>query len=96
MLKLLLSWSKMLMERGRQCENTRGCLPLDLPVRIGVFLVGGNVPSMGVAGLDSYDPGSVLGLTLNVEVLLVVDVLKRPTFIGVLSLPLYGEVRIHP
>jgi len=69
---------------------------MNLPVRITVFLIGKNVPSMRLVSLDSYDLRSVLARTLNVEVLFVVDVLKRPTVTGVLSPPLHGEVRIHP
>lgn len=69
---------------------------MNLPVRVAILLVGGNVPSMGLVGFDSNDLGSVLGWTLNVEVLLVVDVLKRPAVAGVLSPPLHGGVRVHP
>ena len=70
---------------------------MNLPVRFAIIPVWGNVPSTGFVGLNSHDLGSVLGRTLDVEVLLVVDVLNRPAVVGALNPPLiHGEVRIRP
>jgi len=85
-----------MLTKGTVSQTAWNYLCMNVPVRITVFLVGGNVPSMRIVGLDSYDPGSVLARTLNVEVLLVVDVLERPTVVGLLNPPLRGEVRIRP
>ena len=69
---------------------------MNLPVGVSILFVGTNVPSARIGDLDSYDLGSVLQRALDVEVLLVVDVLKCPTTVGLLNLPLQGEVRICP
>jgi len=66
------------------------------PVSTAVPLIRADVPGARVAGLDGYDLGSILQGTLDVEVLLVVGVLERPTTTGVLNPPLHEEVRIRP
>lgn len=63
----------------------------NLPESVTVLLIGTNVPSARVAGLDGYYLGSVVQRTLDIEVLPVVDVLKRPTVAGVLNPPLCAE-----
>lgn len=68
---------------------------MNLPVSTAVLLIRANVPSARVAGLDGYDLGPVCQGTFDVEELLVVDVLKRPTVAGVLNPPLHREVRIR-
>jgi len=60
------------------------------------LVIGGDVPSTGVVGLDGYDLGSVFQGTLDIEVLLIVYILERPAVAGVLSLPLHENVRVLP
>ena len=67
---------------------------MDLPVSAAVRLVRTNIPGARAAGLDGYDLGSILQGTLDVEVLLIVDVLERPAVSGVLSPPLRGKVKV--
>ena len=86
----------MLMERIRQHKIAWNHLVMDSPVSSAIHFVGANVPSAGFVGLNRYDPGSVFHRTIDVEVLLVVDVLKRPTIGSLLNLPLRGGVRTCP
>lgn len=66
---------------------------MSLPVNAAVPLVRENVPGARAAGLDGYDLGSVLQGALDVEVLLIIEVLERPTVAGVLNPPLPGKIR---
>ena len=69
---------------------------MNSPVSTVVLLVRTNVPSAGTIGLDGYDAGSISQGTLDIEVLLVVDILERPAVPGVLDPPLHVNVRISP
>lgn len=69
---------------------------MNRPVSTVVLLVRTDVPSAGVAGLDGDDLGPILQGSLEVEVLLIVGVLERPSVAGVLNFPLHGEVRMRP
>jgi len=85
----------MLMKKSVSARSTEISF-INLPVSAVVLLVGANVPSARLVGLDSHNLGSILFRTFDVEVLLVVDVLESPTLVGLLNLPLHGEVMIHP
>ena len=67
---------------------------VNLPVSTVVLFVRVNAPSARVTGLDGYDLAPIFQRTLDVEILLVVHVLERPTVAGVLNPPLHGKVRI--
>ena len=90
------SWTKILEERIHRRGIEFVITFANSPVCTTVLLIRANVPSARVAGLDGYDLGSIFQGTFDVEVLLVVGVLKRPTVTGVLSPPLHGGVRIRP
>ena len=83
---------KILMKMVHQREILQNHLR-NSPVSITVLLVRTNVPSARVAGLGGYDLGSLFRGTLNVEVLLVLEVLERPAATGVLNPPLRVEVQ---
>ena len=67
---------------------------VNLPVGTVVLFVRVNAPSARVTGIDGYDLAPIFQGTLDVEILLVVHVLERPTAAGVLNPPLHGKVRI--
>ena len=62
---------------------------MNLPVGTVVLFVRENIPSARVTGLDGYDLASILQGTLDVEIIVFVDVLECPTAAGVLNPPLH-------
>lgn len=97
-LKLELG-TKMLKEKTREYVMSPRITLVNLPTIVGVILFSADVPSARAAGFDRHNLCSVyrvglgLGTLVEIEVPLVVSVLKSPAVAGVLSLPLRGKVR---
>ena len=89
----------MLKEKTREYVMSPRITLVNLPTIVGVILFSADVPSARAAGFDRHNLCSVyrvglgLGTLVEIEVPLVVSVLKSPAVAGVLSLPLRGKVR---